>query len=199
MLVPFSPPQADLDLGNYERFLDVTLTRDNNLTTGKVYQVRQRASKPTAWKAAGECWAHGLLTAPHPGPVLAHLCHRLLCVPVCLSSFMPELACLLLAPPCRHAARLSNRLLHGFMYQGLQGQVVLQYVPVETRKYRLKAAFQHAVDMNLPRCCCVPPVQSVLDRERRGDYLGKTVQVGLQPGGLRHQHSTAQHSSDVQT
>ena len=31
--------QVDLDLGNYERFLDVTLTRDNNLTTGKVYQV----------------------------------------------------------------------------------------------------------------------------------------------------------------
>jgi len=30
---------VDLDLGNYERFLDVTLTRDNNLTTGKVYQV----------------------------------------------------------------------------------------------------------------------------------------------------------------
>lgn len=32
--------QVDLDLGNYERFLDVTLTRDNNLTTGKIYQVR---------------------------------------------------------------------------------------------------------------------------------------------------------------
>ncbi|KAK9835134.1 hypothetical protein WJX81_000361 [Elliptochloris bilobata] len=30
--------EVDLDLGNYERFLDVTLTRDNNLTTGKVYQ-----------------------------------------------------------------------------------------------------------------------------------------------------------------
>lgn len=30
--------QVDLDLGNYERFLDITLTRDNNLTTGKVYQ-----------------------------------------------------------------------------------------------------------------------------------------------------------------
>ena len=29
--------QADLDLGNYERFLDITLTRDHNLTTGKVY------------------------------------------------------------------------------------------------------------------------------------------------------------------
>ncbi len=29
--------EADLDLGNYERFLDVTLGRDNNLTTGKIY------------------------------------------------------------------------------------------------------------------------------------------------------------------
>jgi CTP synthase (UTP-ammonia lyase) len=26
------------DLGNYERFLDVRLTNDSNLTTGKVYQ-----------------------------------------------------------------------------------------------------------------------------------------------------------------
>jgi len=30
--------EADLDLGNYERFLNVTLTRDHNITTGKVYQ-----------------------------------------------------------------------------------------------------------------------------------------------------------------
>lgn len=28
----------DLDLGNYERFLDVTLHRDNNITTGKIYK-----------------------------------------------------------------------------------------------------------------------------------------------------------------
>ena len=30
--------EADLDLGNYERYLDVTLSRDNNITTGKIYQ-----------------------------------------------------------------------------------------------------------------------------------------------------------------
>jgi CTP synthase len=29
--------EADLDLGNYERYLDVTLTKDNNLTSGKIY------------------------------------------------------------------------------------------------------------------------------------------------------------------
>lgn len=28
----------DLDLGNYERFMDIKLTRDNNITTGKIYQ-----------------------------------------------------------------------------------------------------------------------------------------------------------------
>ena len=30
--------EVDLDLGNYERFLDISLTRDHNITTGKVYQ-----------------------------------------------------------------------------------------------------------------------------------------------------------------
>ena len=30
--------EADLDLGNYERYLGVTLTREHNLTTGKIYR-----------------------------------------------------------------------------------------------------------------------------------------------------------------
>jgi len=30
--------EVDLDLGNYERFMDINLTRDHNITTGKVYQ-----------------------------------------------------------------------------------------------------------------------------------------------------------------
>jgi len=29
--------EVDLDLGHYERFLDVSLTRDHNITTGKIY------------------------------------------------------------------------------------------------------------------------------------------------------------------
>ncbi|XP_021810958.1 uncharacterized protein LOC110754223 [Prunus avium] len=33
-----STSSVDLDRSNYERFLDVTLTRDNNITTGKIYQ-----------------------------------------------------------------------------------------------------------------------------------------------------------------
>ena len=30
--------ETDLDLGNYERFLNISLTSDSNITTGKVYQ-----------------------------------------------------------------------------------------------------------------------------------------------------------------
>merc|ERR1719193_1434829 len=30
--------EVDLDLGNYERFMQLNLTRDHNITTGKVYQ-----------------------------------------------------------------------------------------------------------------------------------------------------------------
>ena len=30
--------EVDLDLGNYERFMDVRLRRDNNITTGKIYK-----------------------------------------------------------------------------------------------------------------------------------------------------------------
>lgn len=30
--------EVDLDLGNYERFLDINLSKDNNITTGKIYQ-----------------------------------------------------------------------------------------------------------------------------------------------------------------
>ncbi|ORY84964.1 CTP synthase [Protomyces lactucae-debilis] len=38
--------EVDLDLGNYERYLDVTLTRENNITTGKIYrQVIERERK----------------------------------------------------------------------------------------------------------------------------------------------------------
>lgn len=29
--------EVDLDLGNYERFVDITTTRDHNITTGKIY------------------------------------------------------------------------------------------------------------------------------------------------------------------
>lgn len=41
LLYSFLMLKVDLDLGNYERFLDTKLTRDHNITTGKIYQVTE--------------------------------------------------------------------------------------------------------------------------------------------------------------
>jgi CTP synthase len=41
--------EVDLDLGNYERYLDVTLSRENNITTGKIYRevIEKEVSQPS--------------------------------------------------------------------------------------------------------------------------------------------------------
>ena len=40
----------DLDLGNYERYLNVTLSRDDNITTGKIYsQVIEKEVSLSVW------------------------------------------------------------------------------------------------------------------------------------------------------
>lgn len=45
--------ETDMDIGNYERFLDVNLTRDHNLTTGSVYQ--QVIQEEREGKFLGKC------------------------------------------------------------------------------------------------------------------------------------------------
>jgi len=47
VFVPDDGGEVDLDSGNYERFLDVTLNRSNNTTTGKVYQAVLKAERRT--------------------------------------------------------------------------------------------------------------------------------------------------------
>ena len=43
--------EVDLDLGNYERYLNITLTREHNITTGKIFQHIIQADD------AGHIWA----------------------------------------------------------------------------------------------------------------------------------------------
>jgi CTP synthase (UTP-ammonia lyase) len=48
--------ETDLDLGNYERYLNVSLGKDNNVTTGKVYQhviEKEVSGAPVIIKTAG--------------------------------------------------------------------------------------------------------------------------------------------------
>ena len=48
--------EVDLDLGNYERYLNITLTRDNNITTGKIYQHVIEREVRAFLERLGNCW-----------------------------------------------------------------------------------------------------------------------------------------------
>ena len=106
--------EADLDLGNYERFNNITLTRDNNITTGKIYQQVGPSPRPSPALILPSP------TGPRPRPAS----------PVC-----PPL---LLTTP--------------------------HHPPTHTHTHTYAA---HRPPRR-PQC---------LEKERKGDYLGKTVQV----------------------
>ncbi|XP_039055570.1 CTP synthase-like isoform X1 [Hibiscus syriacus] len=68
--------EVDLDLGNYERFLDITLTRDNNITTGKIYQsVLEKERK-------GEYLGKTVQVVPHITDAIQEWIERAAMIPV---------------------------------------------------------------------------------------------------------------------
>ena len=50
--------EVDLDLGNYERFLNVSLSRDNNITTGSSYEYLEEKYETRAGKFCVEHPSH---------------------------------------------------------------------------------------------------------------------------------------------
>ena len=68
--------EVDLDLGNYERFLDVTLTRDNNLTTGKVYSAVIEAER------RGDYLGKTVQVVPHITNEIQNWMERVAAIPV---------------------------------------------------------------------------------------------------------------------
>ena len=68
--------ETDLDLGNYERYLNVTLTRDNNITTGKMYQ------KVIAKERAGNYLGKTVQMVPHLTDEIQQTIERVARVPV---------------------------------------------------------------------------------------------------------------------
>ena len=68
--------EVDLDLGNYERFLDVTLTRENNITTGKIY------SQVIARERQGDYLGKTVQVVPHITDAIQEWIERVACIPV---------------------------------------------------------------------------------------------------------------------
>ncbi len=66
----------DLDLGNYERYLNITLTRENNITTGKIYQhVIERERR-------GDYLSRTVQVEPHLTDVIQDWIERVAKIPV---------------------------------------------------------------------------------------------------------------------
>ncbi|KAJ1554902.1 CTP synthase ura7 [Cladochytrium tenue] len=76
--------EVDLDLGNYERFLDITLTRDNNITTGKIYrQVIERERR-------GDYLGKTVQVVPHITDAIQDWVERVSKLPVDDSGLPPD-------------------------------------------------------------------------------------------------------------
>jgi CTP synthase len=76
--------ESDLDLGNYERYMNVTLTKDHNITTGKVYQqVIERERK-------GDYLGKTVQVVPHLTNAIQDWIERVAKIPVDDSGLEPD-------------------------------------------------------------------------------------------------------------
>lgn len=76
--------EVDLDLGNYERYLNITLTRENNITTGKIYQhVIERERR-------GDYLGKTVQVVPHLTDAIQDWIERVACVPVDETNETPD-------------------------------------------------------------------------------------------------------------
>eukprot|EP00741_Cyanophora_paradoxa_P010439 tig00000037_g10094.t1 len=76
--------EVDLDLGNYERFLDIRLTKDNNITTGKIYEHVLKKER------RGDYLGRTVQVVPHITNAIMEWIERVAHIPVDCSAFPPD-------------------------------------------------------------------------------------------------------------
>ena len=77
--------EVDLDLGNYERFLDLNLGKDNNLTTGKIY------AKVIEAERKGDYLGKTVQVVPHVTDEIQNWIERVAQIPADGSSQTPDI------------------------------------------------------------------------------------------------------------
>ncbi|KAL8689644.1 MAG: hypothetical protein Q9218_004730 [Villophora microphyllina] len=76
--------EVDLDLGNYERYLNITLTREHNITTGKIYQ------RVIDQERNGDYAGHTVQIVPHLTDELQRWIQRVSKIPVDSTNDRPD-------------------------------------------------------------------------------------------------------------
>ena len=101
--------EVDLDLGNYERFLNITLTKENNITTGKIYR------KVIDQERRGDYLGKTVQVVPHITDEIQNWLERVAAIPVDGSSDSPDVCiievCLVNFSWVGQSAILSQHLL----------------------------------------------------------------------------------------
>lgn len=77
--------ESDLDLGNYERYLNITLTKDHNITTGKVY------TQVIDSERRGEYLGKTVQVVPHLTDAIQNWIERVAQIPVDESGETPDI------------------------------------------------------------------------------------------------------------
>jgi CTP synthase len=157
--------EVDLDLGNYERYLNITLTRDNNITTGKIYQqVIERERK-------GDYLGKTVQVVPHITDAIQDWIEKVARIPVDDSGEEPDVCIIELGgtvgdiesmPFIEAMSQLRRRAgKNNFM------QIHVSYVPVIHGEQKTKPTQQaiKAVRSNglIPDLVCYMPFHMCLD------------------------------------
>ncbi|KAK3946434.1 putative CTP synthase [Diplogelasinospora grovesii] len=155
--------EMDLDLGNYERYLLTTLTRDHNITTGKIYQqVIERERR-------GDYLGKTVQVVPHVTNAIQDWIERVAKIPVDESGLEPDVCVIELggtvgdieSAPFIHAiSQLQRRAGKGNFVQ-----IFVSYIPVVQGEQKTKPTQRAVSDIrsagltpDLIACRCDQPV-----------------------------------------
>ncbi|KAF8865091.1 CTP synthase [Acephala macrosclerotiorum] len=132
--------ETDLDLGNYERYLNITLTRDNNITTGKIYQhVIERERR-------GDYLGKTVQIVPHLTNALQEWIERVAKVPIDDTNEEPEVCVIELGGTCGDIENApfieALRQLQFTVKNGNFLHIHVSYVPVITGEQKTKPTQQ---------------------------------------------------------
>ncbi|OBT83898.1 hypothetical protein VE02_08408 [Pseudogymnoascus sp. 03VT05] len=163
--------EVDLDLGNYERYLNITLTREHNITTGKIYRHVIEAER------RGEYLGKTVQIVPHLVDAIADWIERVAQIPVDDTKEAPDVCVIELggtAGDMENAPFLEAlRRLRGRVGEDQWTHILVTLVPVimndEQKTKPKQAAMRDVLSTGLKpdliACRCqVPLAKSTIDK-----------------------------------
>jgi CTP synthase len=177
--------EVDLDLGNYERYLNITLTRENNITTGKIYKhVIERERR-------GDYLGRTVQVVPHITDAIQDWVERVARIPVDDTQQEPDVCVIELGGTVGDIESMpfveALTQLRARAGRGNFAQIHVSYIPVINGEQKTKPT-QHAVKSvrssglipDLIACRCEKPLEpSTLEKIARSCQVDITQIIAV--------------------